>query len=99
MRRVIEVQELAPSIRCLSLRQVKGARVVFEPGQFIQVWIDRHGERVGRSYSIASQRGNLGEIDIIVSSVKDGIVTANLFCIEVGVRWTNSVRQVHGKDN
>jgi len=79
-----EISELAPDVRQFFFDPLDFAALGFEPGQFIQLNFNHLGERVRRSYSIATRYGESAAIEIVVSSVADGRVSTALFGMKVG---------------
>ncbi|HDZ08450.1 ferredoxin--NADP reductase [Pseudohongiella sp.] len=76
--------ELAPGVRQFFFDPLDFDELDFQPGQFIQLSFNNHGERFRRSYSIATRCGETTAIEIVVSSVLDGRVSGVLFGTKVG---------------
>jgi ferredoxin--NADP+ reductase len=61
----------------------------FVPGQFVNLALDRAGERVKRSYSLASAVGQPSEL--YLARVPSGVLTPALFDLEPGARvWIDT---------
>jgi ferredoxin--NADP+ reductase len=58
------------------------ARLAFEPGQWVNLGLDRDGELLRRSYSIASAPG--APLEVFVVEVEGGALTPALACKRVG---------------
>lgn len=56
--------------------------LVFKPGQFANLGLDVNGERVRRSYSIASASG--APLEFFVTVVEEGLLTPPMFQLNVG---------------
>jgi len=75
---VVSLRDLTHDIKEVRLKMVDPARIEFIPGQFIQFEVppyDLTDEPVYRAYSIASDAGNRGEIDLEIRYVPNGICT------------------------
>ncbi|HET8701327.1 MAG TPA: ferredoxin--NADP reductase [Nitrococcus sp.] len=76
---------ITPRVRELTFVREDQSPMDYTPGQFITLFIDFNGERLRRSYSIASIPGSEpDEIRIAVTYVEGGRATARLFNIEPG---------------
>lgn len=79
------VRDLAPGVKHFSFRREDGAELDFIPGQFVQLFFDlADGERLRRSYSIASIPGRDATIDIAVSAVTGGRATERFWAMKPG---------------
>ena len=78
---------ITPRVRELAFVREDQDSLDYTPGQFITLFIDSDGERLRRSYSIASIPGSEpDEIRIAVTYVDGGRATARLFSMEPGER-------------
>lgn len=78
---------ITPRVRELAFVREDQESLDYTPGQFITLFIDSDGERLRRSYSIASIPGSEpDEIRIAVTHVEGGRATARLFSMEPGER-------------
>jgi ferredoxin/flavodoxin---NADP+ reductase len=71
-------QNWAPGLMTVRLEK----SLVFKPGQFANLGLDINGERVRRSYSIASASG--APLEFFVTVVEQGVFTPPLFDLKVG---------------
>lgn len=78
------VQDLAPGVKHFAFEREDGEPLEFLPGQFVQMFFPEGGDRIRRSYSIASVPGQDPTIDIAVSAVVDGIATRHFWAMEPG---------------
>lgn len=76
---------VTPRVRELTFVREDQIPLDYTPGQFITLFIDSDGERLRRSYSIASIPGlEPDEIRIAATFVEGGRATARLFAMEPG---------------
>lgn len=79
------VRDIAPGVKHFAFRRVDGAALEFIPGQFVQLFFEfPGGERLRRSYSIASIPGRDATIDIAVSAVTGGRATERFWSMAPG---------------
>lgn len=62
----------------------------FEPGQFLQLGVERDGKHIHRPYSVASSHGE--SLDFYIVLVEEGELTPQLWAMQVGDRIDISQR-------
>ena len=78
---------ITPRVRELTLVREDQSPLDYTPGQFITLFIEAEGQRLRRSYSIASIPGSEpNELRIAATYVDGGRATARLFAMEPGER-------------
>lgn len=65
-----------------SFTLVEPHKMVFDPGQYVSIIVDEHGDR--RSYSIASKPENQDAFDLLVDHTPQGVGTKYLQSLEFG---------------
>lgn len=78
---------ITPRVRELTLVREDRSPLDYTPGQFITLFVEADGQRLRRSYSIASIPGSEpNEVRIAATFVDGGRATARLFAMEPGER-------------
>jgi len=80
------VRDIAPGVKHFAFRREDRERLEFIPGQFVQLFFEcgADGEKLRRSYSIASIPGREDTVDIAVSAVVDGRATECFWAMQPG---------------
>ncbi len=80
------VRDIAPGVKHFAFRREDGEQLEFIPGQFVQLFFDcgADGEKLRRSYSIASIPGREDTVDMAVSAVVDGRATERFWAMKPG---------------
>ncbi|MBL8742780.1 MAG: FAD-dependent oxidoreductase [Myxococcales bacterium] len=81
--RVVAARTLSPSVRELTLER-EGESFDFDPGQWVNVFVDIGGSELKRSYSIASPPNGSGRFDLAVTRVTDGPMSEQLHRMQIG---------------
>ena len=81
--RVVAARTLSPSVRELTLER-EGEVFDFEPGQWVNVFVNVDGSELKRSYSIASPPDRSGRFDLAVTRVAGGPMSEALHRMEPG---------------
>lgn len=83
---LVEKHELAPEVRSLVFRQVEGEAMVYQAGQWINLYLPQEGEGLVRSYSLTEAPGSRSTFEIAVSRVAEGQASPRLCALEPGNR-------------
>jgi CDP-4-dehydro-6-deoxyglucose reductase, E3 len=81
--RVVAARTLSPSVRELTLER-EGEIFEFEPGQWVNVFVNVDGSELKRSYSIASPPDRSGRFDLAVTRVTGGPMSEQLHRMQPG---------------
>jgi len=81
--RLVAARTLSPSVRELTLERVDG-QFDFDPGQWVNVFVEVDGGELKRSYSIASPPDGSGRFDLAVTRVSGGPMSETLHRLQEG---------------
>ena len=76
--------EIAPGVRHFRFDNAEGENLKFRAGQFFTLHLEREGEEVLRSYSVAAPCTEDPSVEFSVAFVEGGIGTGTLFGLEEG---------------
>jgi ferredoxin-NADP reductase len=82
--RLVAARMLSPSVRELTFEREDGEPFVFQPGQWVNVFLPF--DDLKRSYSIASAPSSAPRFDLAVTHVRGGPVSSRLHELELGTR-------------
>jgi ring-1,2-phenylacetyl-CoA epoxidase subunit PaaE len=78
---VLDVQDLAPDVRCLRFSVPEGFD--YKAGQYVSISVDNDGKKIRRPYSIASNPLKKGFIELCVKNMR-GLATTYIFGLKKG---------------
>lgn len=84
--RVERIDELTPRVRGVRLRLPPGKRMIFQAGQFVQIFVPRGDDVRRTSYSIASSPTNGHSLELCVTRVEKGASSHFLHGLKTGDR-------------
>ena len=76
--------EIAPEVRHFTFAHAEGEELKFRAGQFFTLHLEKDGEEVLRSYSVAAPCVEDSNVEFSVSFVEGGIGTGTLFGLSEG---------------
>lgn len=81
---VTKAQTVTHDTRYILLKLIEPEKIIFHPGQYVQVFVPSAAETIIRAYSISSPPNRNGEIELVVRLIPGGLGSTYLHNVQIG---------------